>query len=591
MNTEILGRLSALRKFMADNGLSAYITFSTDPHAGEYVPSHWESRKWISGFTGSAGTVVVTLSDAGLWTDSRYFLQAEEQLEDTGIRLFRDRVEGTPSISAWLCDVLPEGSSVGVDGYTSSLGMADSLRRELSRRSIGLVKCQDPYETIWDGRPSMPLDEPFVLDEKFAGENVQSKLSRVRSEFEGNGSDCILISSLDEIAWVLNMRGTDVHCNPLFLAYLLVSSDNTILYINESKLASSVKSYLSENGIMVKGYSEIACDLQVMRGMKVQVSDEVNLALYDAASLCNEVAVGASPVKYMKAVKNEVEISGIRSAMIRDGVAMVKFLKWLTESVTDGGLTEFSIDKKLFQFRSSQDFFRGISFDTIAGYQEHGAIVHYEATEDSASVLMPEGFLLLDSGAHYLDGTTDITRTIPLGPISDEQKTDYTLLLKGFIQLSMAEFPHGTCGTQLDVLARMYMWRHGINYGHGTGHGVGHFLNVHEGPHQIRMNNVPAPLLPGMTVTNEPGIYRAGKYGIRTENTMLVVPSRETEFGQFYKFEQLTMCPISLKPVLFEMLTDEEIKWLDEYHEKVVSVLSPYLSDDEKSWLCEVVKI
>lgn len=590
MKSVILGRLSSLRKFMSDNSLSAYITFSTDPHSGEYVPAHWESRKWISGFSGSAGTVVVTKNAAGLWTDSRYFLQAEEQLAGTGIILFKERCEGTPSIAEWLSSVLEPGDCVGVDAFSTPYYIASSLRGELSVSEIKLVSCGDPYDLIWQDRPSMPLSKPFILSVEYAGEDIFSKISRVREAFGANGAQAIVVSALDEIAWMLNMRGSDVHCNPLFLSYLFVSSEKVILYLDEVKVSDEVRAYLTSYGVELRQYSDVKSDLLALRCGKVQVSDNVNLALYEALSSGNEVVVLPSPVEYMKSVKNDTEMTGIRKAMVRDGVAMVRFLKWLDENVSTARVSELDVADKLLELRSMQEGFHGISFDTIAGYQDHGAIVHYEATAESASVLKPEGFLLLDSGAHYTDGTTDITRTIPLGDLTYEQKLDYTLLLKGFIQLSMAEFPHGTCGTQLDVLARMYMWRYGINYGHGTGHGVGHFLNVHEGPHQIRMNNVPAVLLPGMTVTNEPGIYRAGKYGIRTENTMLIVPSCKTEFGQFYKFEQLTMCPISLYPVLFEMLSAEEIQWLDLYHDEVVRRLSPFLSDDENEWLSKVIK-
>ena len=474
MSKVVLERLSMLRKFLADKSLSAYITFSTDPHSGEYVPAHWESRKWISGFTGSAGTVVVTTDDAGLWTDSRYFLQAEEQLAGTGIRLFKERVEGTPTIAAWLGEVLVAGAKVGIDGYTTPLYLAESLKSELGDYGIELVLCDDPYSNIWHDRPAMPSGSPFLLPLEFAGEDILCKINRIRKTMDAGGADLVVISSLDEIAWALNMRGNDVHCNPLFLSYLLVSRGEVTLYIDRMKLTDEVREYLQVSEIIVREYSDIAKDLIVIHGMKVQMSSQVNVALYEAASSSNEVIVKASPVVEMKSVKNEVEMTGFRNAMIRDGVAMVKFLKWLGENVGTGKLTELNIDEKLYEFRASQKYFKGISFDTIAGYNEHGAIVHYEATEETSSDLKEEGLLLLDSGAHYLDGTTDITRTISLGALTEEQCVDYTLVLKGFIQLAMAEFPHGTCGTQLDVLARQFMWKYGVNYGHGTGHGAAH---------------------------------------------------------------------------------------------------------------------
>lgn len=570
---------------MQSKSISAYITYSTDPHSGEYVPAHWESRKWITGFTGSAGTAVITSDDGGLWTDSRYFIQAEEQLTDTGLKLFKERMPETPSIPQWLCRVLKKGERVGIDGYTTSLQTVNELKNELSDYGIEVVMVEDPYKTIWNDRPDLPDNKPFILEEKYSGESASSKISTIRNHISNTGTDYILISALDEIAWTLNMRGTDIECNPLFVSYLLISEKEATLYINKNKLTETTVDYLQSQGVGHRNYEDIESDLTAISGRKIAMSPSINFAMYNAASEHNTVFIQASPVSKYKAVKNQIEINGFRNAMLRDGVAMVRFLIWLQKNIGNGNPTELSIDEQLYKERSAMENFRGISFATIAGYQEHGAIVHYEADEHSASILRPEGLLLIDSGAQYLDGTTDITRTIPLGPTTEEQKKDYTLVLKGFIQLAMAEFPQGTCGTQLDVLARLAMWKEGINYGHGTGHGVGHFLNVHEGPHQIRMNNVPTPLQPGMTVTNEPGIYRAGKYGIRTENTMLTVPSRKTDFGEFYKFEQLTLCPINTETILWGMLSSEEISWLNEYHETVYSKLSPLLSDEEKQWL------
>ena len=585
MKTEIRKRISALRSLMQSKSISAYITYSTDPHSGEYVPAHWESRKWITGFTGSAGTAVITPDDGGLWTDSRYFIQAEEQLTDTGLKLLKERMPETPSIPQWLCRVLKKGERVGIDGYTTSLQTVNELRNELSAYGIEVVMIEDPYKTIWNDRPDLPDNKPFILEEKYSGESASSKISTIRNHISNTGTDYILISALDEIAWTLNMRGTDIECNPLFVSYLLISEKEATLYINKNKLTETTIDYLQSQGVGHRNYEDIESDLTAISGRKITMSPSINFAMYNAASEHNTVFIQASPVSKYKAVKNQTEINGFRNAMLRDGVAMVRFLIWLQKNIGNGNLTELSIDEQLYKERSAMENFRGISFATIAGYQEHGAIVHYEADEQSASTLKPEGLLLIDSGAQYLDGTTDITRTIPLGPTTEEQKKDYTLVLKGFIQLAMAEFPQGTCGTQLDVLARLAMWKEGINYGHGTGHGVGHFLNVHEGPHQIRMNNVPTPLQPGMTVTNEPGIYRAGKYGIRTENTMLAVPSRKTDFGEFYKFEQLTLCPINTETILWDMLSPEETNWLNEYHETVYSKLSPLLSDEEKQWL------
>lgn len=570
---------------MQSKSISAYITYSTDPHSGEYVPAHWESRKWITGFTGSAGTAVITSDDGGLWTDSRYFIQAEEQLTDTGLKLFKEHMPETPSIPQWLCSVLKKGERVGIDGYTTPLQTVNELRNELSAYGIEVDMIEDPYKTIWNDRPDLPENKPFILEEKYSGESASSKISTIRNHISNTGTDYILISALDEIAWTLNMRGTDIECNPLFVSYLLISEKKATLHINKEKLTETTADYLQSHGVGHRNYEDIESDLTAISGRKIVMSPSINFAMYNAASEHNTVFIQSSPVSEYKAVKNQTEINGFRNAMLRDGVAMVRFLIWLQKNIGNGNLTELSIDEQLYKERSAMENFRGISFATIVGYQEHGAIVHYEADEQSASTLKPEGLLLIDSGAQYLDGTTDITRTIPLGATTEEQKKDYTLVLKGFIQLAMAEFPQGTCGTQLDVLARLAMWKEGINYGHGTGHGVGHFLNIHEGPHQIRMNNVPTPLQPGMTVTNEPGIYRTGKYGIRTENTMLTVPSRKTDFGEFYKFEQLTLCPINTEAILWDMLSSEEISWLNEYHDTVYSKLSPFLSDEEKQWL------
>ncbi len=585
MKNLIKERVARLRQFMQAQGIAAFIVPSTDPHSGEYVPAHWESRKWISGFTGSAGTAVITLQQCGLWTDSRYFLQAEEQLADTGFKLFKDRLPETPSIAEWLGRILQKNDKIGIDGWVNTVSEVEILQKKLFAHGLEVVSVTDPFETIWEDRPSIPQNKPFILPTEFAGKSCRDKLIEIRQALRQNHADGILLSALDEIAWTLNLRGDDVHCNPVFVSYLLVTEHEAALYILPEKLHEKTRKYLADNDICTYNYTEITRDLSRYSGATLLLPDPTNFCLFQTASTCMNVIRRPSPVSLLKAIKNDTEIAGFHAAMKRDGAAMVKFLKWLKEAVKDGKETELTVDRKLQEIRAEQAFYKGISFDTIAGYQPHGAIVHYEATEATALPLKPEGFLLLDSGAQYLDGTTDITRTIVLGPVTEEQKTDYTLVLKGFIALSMAEFPHGTCGTQLDVLARQYMWKAGINYGHGTGHGVGHFLNVHEGPHQVRMNHVPAILLPGMTLTNEPGIYKTGRYGIRTENTMLTVESRQTEFGNFYKFEPLTLCPIDKEAIRTEMLTLEEKEWLNNYHSQVYTQLSPLLDNSEKEWL------
>lgn len=587
MKSEIINRLAGLRNFMRKYKLSAFIIPSTDPHAGEYVPQHWEARKWISGFTGSAGTAVITLDQAGLWTDSRYFLQAAEQLAGTGITLFKDKLPETPSIVEWLGSVLTEGDNVGIDGWVNNYQEVRELRKNLEKKLLALTTVPDPFKELWTDRPPLPKKEVFIHELSYAGMCCKDKTVQILEAAHKNGCTGILISALDEIAWTLNLRGHDVHCNPVFVSYLLITDEGNTLYIMEEKLPAEVRQYLAENRIKVKPYRQIERDLKDFDG-KLQLSTNINAAIYEMLHKNDAAVALPSPVLLLKAVKNTTEIEGFHHAMERDGVAMVKFLRWLKAAVPTGNETEVSIDKKLYEFRAGQAHFKGISFDTIAGYKEHGAIVHYEATPETDVLLKPEGMLLLDSGAQYLDGTTDITRTIVLGPLTKEEKTDYTLVLKGFIQLSMAQFPHGTCGTQLDALARLPMWKAGINYLHGTGHGVGCFLNVHEGPHQFRMNHMPALLVPGMTVTNEPGIYKAGRHGIRTENTMLIVPAQETEFGAYYKFEPLTLCPIDKEGILTEMLSDEEINWFNQYHETVYNRLSPKLNKEECAWLKEV---
>ena len=587
---EIQDKITALRGFMSQNGIAAFIVPSTDPHSGEYVPAHWESRKWLSGFSGSAGTVVVTKDNAGLWTDSRYFIQAEEQLEGTGIQLFKDRLPETPSVSEWLGSVLNEGEKVGIDGWVNSMQEAAGLRKELQTYGLELTLVEDPFQYIWNDRPSLPQTPVFIHGLEYAGVSCSEKISKIKEAIKSNGATSIILSSLDEIAWTLNLRGDDVHCNPLFISYLILSDKKNTLYILEEKITEEVRSYLKEQGVEIEDYKSFSKNLKAFSGKDeelLQISPQANEALYALASQHTNVTIAPSPVALMKAHKNPIEIAGFRKAMERDGVAMVKFLRWLKDAVKTGEESELSVDEKLYELRAEQANFKGISFDTIAGYKEHAAIVHYEATPETSIPLKPEGMLLLDSGAQYLDGTTDITRTIVLGPLTEEEKKDYTLVLKGHLQLQNAQFPAGTCGTQLDVLARIAMWKAGINYLHGTGHGVGQFLSVHEGPHQVRMNHMPTLLEPGMTLTDEPGIYKAGRHGIRIENTLVIVPAQESEFGTFYKFEPLTLCPIDKEAILVDMLNDEELNWFNEYHQMVYNRLKPFLNEQEQTWLEE----
>lgn len=589
---EINQRLESLREVMRREHLSAFIFPSTDAHQSEYVADHWQGRTWISGFNGSAGTAVVTMKSAALWTDSRYFLAAEEQLKGTEFQLMKLKIEGTPTISEWLAQELQgENAEVGLDGMVNSYHETMGLIADL-RKSGGItVRTNfDPLGLIWTDRPAIPANPVEIQPMEFAGESVASKISRIRTALRQRHADGMLISALDDIAWTLNLRGTDVHCVPVFVSYLLISSQQVSLYVDSAKINDEVKAYLTENGISLYSYNKVAEGLERYSEYNILLDgDETSYFLWKTVK-CQEIIAGNSPVPAMKAQKNDREIAGFRQAMLRDGVAMVKFLRWLKPAVEAGGQTEISIDRKLTSLRAEQHLFRDISFDTIAGYQAHGAIVHYEATPETDVALKPEGLILIDSGAQYQDGTTDITRTIALGPVTEEMKHVYTLVLKGHIQLELAKFPDGASGTQLDALARECMWREGYNYLHGTGHGVGSYLSVHEGPHQIRMEWKPTPLRAGMTVTDEPGLYLSGKFGVRIENTLLIKDYQTTEFGKFLQMESLTLCPIDLTPVDFSMLQPEEIEWLDTYHRDVFEKLSPYLECEDLEWLREATR-
>lgn len=589
---EINQRLESLREVMRREHLSAFIFPSTDAHQSEYVADHWQGRTWISGFNGSAGTAVVTMKSAALWTDSRYFLAAEEQLKGTEFQLMKLKIEGTPTISEWLAQELQnENAEVGLDGmvnsYHETMGLIADLRKS---GGITVRTNLDPLGLIWTDRPAIPANPVEIQPMEFAGESVASKISRIRTALRQRHADGMLISALDDIAWTLNLRGTDVHCVPVFVSYLLISSQQVSLYVDSAKINDEVKAYLTENGISLYSYNKVAEGLERYSEYNILLDgDETSYFLWKTVK-CQEIIAGNSPVPAMKAQKNDREIAGFRQAMLRDGVAMVKFLRWLKPAVEAGGQTEISIDRKLTSLRAEQHLFRDISFDTIAGYQAHGAIVHYEATPETDVALKPEGLILIDSGAQYQDGTTDITRTIALGPVTEEMKHVYTLVLKGHIQLELAKFPDGASGTQLDALARECMWREGYNYLHGTGHGVGAYLSVHEGPHQIRMEWKPTPLRAGMTVTDEPGLYLSGKFGVRIENTLLIKDYQTTEFGKFLQMESLTLCPIDLTPVDFSMLQPEEIEWLDTYHRDVFEKLSPYLEGEDLGWLREATR-
>ena len=589
-------KIDDLRTWLRKHNLSAFIFPSTDPHSSEYVPDHWKTREWISGFNGSAGTAVVALDDAALWTDSRYWLAAEEQTAGTGFTVIRCRrnVPTGQELAEWLkekCKAQLYGDPlrVGIDGWVNSASSVRELQRELSPLGLQLVMAPDPAEELWADRPSIPLNPIKIQPIEYAGEEAYHKIERLRDEMRRLYASATFITQLDDIAWLTNLRGTDVHCCPLFVAYMTVTYDNATLFTDLRKVSPEVECYLGEQGIQLREYTDTAQAVSDLPAQGIVADpDTCNARLWPEGK---GVIEHASLVAPMKAIKNEAEIAGYRRAMHSDGVALVKFLRWLRPAVEAGGQTEISIDQKLTALRAEQPGYRDISFDTIAGYGAHGAIVHYEATPETDIPLEPHGLLLLDSGAQYQYGTTDITRTIALGPLTEEERTDYTLVLKGHIRLAMAKFPSGSSGTQLDVLARYAMWQQGINFLHGTGHGVGSYLNVHEGPHQFRMNYVPAPLLANMTITNEPGIYKAGKHGCRTENTMLITHYCDGELGEFLQFEPLTLCPIDTTPIRREMMLPDELEWLNRYHQHVYDELAPLLADEaDRKWLWEATR-
>jgi len=583
-------RISALREELRREHISAFIFPSTDPHNSEYTADHWKGREWISGFSGSAGTAVVTLKSAALWTDSRYFIAAADQLKGTEFQLMKQKIEGTPTIAEWLGGELSsmDDLEVGIDGMNSSASLVEELTQELRRQGgITLRTNFDPLQRIWAQRPAIPMLPVVPQPIDYTGEDTRSKLTRIRRALREKHADGMLMAALDDIAWTLNLRGSDVHCCPVFVSFMLITTQTAKLFVHDGKLTQEAQQSLQRAGVTVAPYTGVGEALARYPEYNILADpDEVSYALMKAIR-AQEIVREPSPVPALKAIKTEAEQQGFRSAMLRDGIALVKFLRWLKPAVETGGQTEMSIDEKLTALRTEQPLYRGLSFDTIAAYQAHGAIVHYEATPATDAPLRPEGLLLLDSGAQYQDGTTDITRTIALGPVTEEQRRIYTLVLKGHIQLQLLRFPDGASGTQLDAIARRDLWGEGLNFLHGTGHGVGSYLNVHEGPHQIRMEYRPAPLHAGMTVTDEPGVYLEGKFGVRIENTLLIQPYIETGFGRFLRFETLTLCPIDKTPILPELLTREEIGWLDDYHETVYQKISPHLDETERIWLRE----
>lgn len=585
MSKETFPHLEALRDLMRSKHIDAVIIPGTDPHQSEYPSEHWKFRDYVSGFTGSNGTAVVTLDDAGLWTDSRYFLQAAEQLEGSGFTLRKENIPGEPTVLEWLGEVLDEDAVVGVDGRLFSLIEANRIEMFCAQNGFMFAPDFRAAEAIWTDRPARPMNPAFVHDEALAGEDVDSKISRVVDALDAADADGLLITALDEIAWLLNLRGSDVDYTPVVIAFAYVSEDERVLFIDSEKVTSEVKDHLKKYRVKIKDYDDIEKFLGKISSTATVMVDpnRVSDAL-GQAMICNKTYM-ASPVIALKGVKNECQIAGFRQAMLYDGAAMVRMMMWLEQNVANG-ITEMDVDRRLQQERAAYASNRGDSFHMIAGYKDHGAIVHYEATDESAYTLAPDGLLLIDTGGQYLEGTTDITRTISLGNPTAAEKHDYTLILKGHLALARAVFPKGTMGVQLDVLARGPLWNEGMTYLHGTGHGVGHFLGCHEGPQSIRMEANPTPLELGMVTSNEPGIYKTGEYGIRTENLLLCVPACcNEEWGEFYKFESLTLFPYDTTLMDMDMLSREEVKQINDYHAMVCERLRPLLSADEAQWL------
>ena len=588
MKEEILARIATLRDFMRGAGINAAIFPQTDPHQSEYIADHWQVRRWLSGFTGSAGALVVTLDNAYIWADSRYWLQAADQLKDTGIGVMEEGKPETPSIEDWLCTNLKPGDTVGIDGMVFSINATQQLSKQLATKGISLRVDFNPAEAIWNDRPALPLEKIFIHEEKYAGESCKSKIAKILADAAEQDANAAFISDLAEIAWTLNIRSTDVESNPVVTSFLYISENGTTLFVDQAKLTPEVSEYLKNNGVAVEDYNTVKTFLSNLPSTARVLVAPAQTAGAVASVLESKLVAGTSPIAMLKGCKNDVQIQGVRHAMERDGVALVKSFMEIEKALATGTkITEMDIADILTKHRSAQPLYFDQSFDTIAGYAAHGAIVHYSANPLTNVVIQPENLLLIDSGASYLDGTTDITRTITLGNPTPQQKSDFTLVMKGHIALAEAVYPEGTRGAQLDALARINLWKHGLSYLHGTGHGVGHFLNVHEGPQRIHITENPTPLKPGMITSDEPGLYRSGEYGIRCENLILTVPAMTTEFGRFLKFEVLTLFPFDLRLFDTDIMTDDEINWVNSYHAKVRERLLPFLNAEEQKWLIQ----
>lgn len=581
-------KIIALREEMKQQNIDAFIIFSADPHMSEYLPKEWQERAWLSGFTGSAGFVVIMKEKAGLWTDGRYFTQAPLELEGSGIDLFKDGMEGTPNYIDWIIAESSAGARIAVNALATSHDNWELLQNKLNAHQRELIDLP-LLEKIWTDRGAASENPIFVHPLKYAGQSVEDKLTEIRSKMKEKGATTHVISSLDDVAWTLNLRGSDVECNPVFLAYLVISLDDAQLYVQQKQLTDEAKAAMNSANVTLKDYAAFFDDLKAFQNEKVLVSGQSNQLIFEALKQNNTLIIQAVPGHLMKAIKNETELEGFRTVMVRDGVAMVKFLHWLTHQVGQEEMDEYSIGVKLREFRAQGENFVGNSFGSIVGYQENGAIMHYSAKKETALKIKKSGSILVDSGGQYLEGTTDITRTFALGEVSDEFKKDATLVLKGMIRLSMVKFPKGTCGVHLDAFARMALWQEGKDFNHGTGHGVGSFMNVHEGPQNIRKDLNPVELVTGMVVSNEPGYYIEGKYGIRHENLIAVQEWKKTEWNTFYSFETLTLCPFFKNIIVKELLSSEEIDWLNAYHKKCEEQLAPHLEGEVKTWFLDLV--
>lgn len=586
MQNQIIERIVALRKEMSAAGVKAVILPRTDAHLSEYISSHWHIVRYLSGFTGSAGTMVVTDKEALLWVDSRYFLQGAQQIEGTGIILMKDGLPDTPSITEYLCEYLSKGDKVGINGLLMSIDETAVLRSRLNACGIDLDVDFDPIDRIWADRPALPSDKIFIHDEKYAGESAKSKIARVLADANSQGAQAYFTSALDEIAWVLNIRSNDVPCNPVATSFLYLAPEGSTLFVDSAKMTPEVEAYLKEAGVGVAPYAEVLKALAELPADVTVLLSGARASGSIAHVLEGHYVKGESPVAMPKAIKNDVQIAGIRNAHLRDGVAMVRSLMEIEKTVDEGKtLTEMGVADILLKHRSKGDLYFDLSFESICGFGPNGAIVHYTATPESDSTISKGNLLLIDSGANYLDGTTDITRTIAIGEPSADMRHDFTLVMKGHIAIATSIYPEGTRGAQLDALARMPLWKEGKSYLHGTGHGVGHFLNVHEGPQSIRLNDTLAPLTPGMLTSNEPGVYLTDRYGIRCENLVLTIPYEETEFGKFYAFETITLCPFDRKLFDLSIMSADEIEWVNNYHRTVYDRLAPLMTEEERTWL------